>query len=58
MRMILKSLRVLTGDIWRQRNGGRQEEMENEERSGEERTLESDLETNHFVRYCSDYRKV
>lgn len=58
IRMILKSLRVLTSDIWRQRKGGRQEGMKNEERGGEERMLGSDLGTNHFVKYCSDYRKV
>lgn len=32
--------------------------MENEERGGEERMLGSDLGTYHFVKYCSDYRKV
>lgn len=43
---------MIFGD--REREGG----MENEERGGEERMLGSDLGTNHFVKYCSDYRKV
>lgn len=32
IRMILKSLSILTRDIWRQRKGGKQEGMENEAR--------------------------